>query len=346
MVTGETVATLYFVGEIMGRCRNTGRRCVVIEINNQAYNLSGFFARLGSYLLALGWAFWFRVKGKRANFYAVCPGGLTAFALGILLLPMRLFCENIVIHHHGRRWFDNPNAILGCLVFGSRMLNLTQCNAMVHRAKLSYPKVRVYPMSNACLVESRLTKDHATRPLQALGYIANLTLEKGVDTALETARACQDRDAAIRTIFAGAPQSQAVKNVLEQAVVDGLALEQRGFVSGIEKAQFFYDIDVLLFPTRYAMEVQPIVTLEALSYGLPVLATDIGCLAETLADGAGKAVSSDDDFKSIASAQVRAWAENPHLFVQARECAHMRFIALRKESLSQMEEYLLGSLCP
>ena len=53
----------------------------------------------------------------------------------------------------------------------------------------------------------------------------------------------------------------------------GEAIVELGPVAGAAKQRFFETIDIFFFPSRYRMEAQPLVMLEALSYGVATLAT-------------------------------------------------------------------------
>ncbi|MFY8195373.1 MAG: glycosyltransferase, partial [Novosphingobium sp.] len=114
-----------------------------------------------------------------------------------------------------------------------------------------------------------------------LGHLSNLSLEKGLDRFLScgfgpdgTART--DR----RLVLAGAPSTPEATEALEKAaLVLGDTLETHGAVSGERKAAFFRDIDLFVFPSLYRHEAQPLVALEALAYGKPVIALGFGYLA-------------------------------------------------------------------
>ena len=59
----------------------------------------------------------------------------------------------------------------------------------------------------------------------------------------------------------------------------------RGFVTGQEKHQLFVESDCLCFPTYYEAESFPVVLVEAMAYGLPVVTTHWRMLPELLPPG-------------------------------------------------------------
>ena len=66
------------------------------------------------------------------------------------------------------------------------------------------------------------------------------------------------------------------------AISDSSAVEYLGFVSGKEKARAFSRSDCLCFPTYYHAESFGLVLIEAMAYGLPIVATRWRSLPELL----------------------------------------------------------------
>jgi glycosyltransferase involved in cell wall biosynthesis len=58
-----------------------------------------------------------------------------------------------------------------------------------------------------------------------------------------------------------------------------------GVVTGQEKARLFAGADLFVYPTYFRLEGQPVVILEAMASGLPVISTDRGSIREMITDG-------------------------------------------------------------
>lgn len=117
-------------------------------------------------------------------------------------------------------------------------------------------------------------------------YLSNLMKDKGYDTALELANALKNINFVnFRFHFAGSWSSKSdelffynyvKKNKLESYV------KYHGLVMGKQKESLFKLANIFLFPSRYKKEVFPLSVLEALSYGLPVLAFNAGAVSEII----------------------------------------------------------------
>jgi glycosyltransferase involved in cell wall biosynthesis len=116
-----------------------------------------------------------------------------------------------------------------------------------------------------------------------------------------------------------------------------------GPVYGADKQRFFEQLDFLVFPSYYANEAEPLVVLESLSYGVPVIATKRGCLESMLAGGAGIVIDGEsDDFVTESVAFIRSSTTEDH--------AHMRVIARRtferhQEQATAVLNEVLATIC-
>jgi glycosyltransferase involved in cell wall biosynthesis len=117
---------------------------------------------------------------------------------------------------------------------------------------------------------------------------------------------------------------------VEQGLVDAALarwpnqVEYRGPVYGRDKGQFFSDIDVFLFPTRYHNESWGIVLTEALSASRPVITRSRGCIPWMIRDGCGLVVAREGDYVSAAVEQIIHWIERPDVLEAARTAAKRR----------------------
>jgi glycosyltransferase involved in cell wall biosynthesis len=105
-------------------------------------------------------------------------------------------------------------------------------------------------------------------------YVGRLSAEKGVDTLV---RAARDLDGTIEIIGDG-PERRRLAEEAPQNV------EFRGQLTGAEVRERMKRATALAIPSRW-YEGFPLVSLEAMATGTPILASRIGALAEIVADG-------------------------------------------------------------
>jgi glycosyltransferase involved in cell wall biosynthesis len=120
-------------------------------------------------------------------------------------------------------------------------------------------------------------------------FIAHCTRDKGLFDAIEAvARANANlatRRVALRLELrvAGEFLSDAERSEFERLrVANADWLTYVGFVRGDAKEAFFRTADVLLFPTYYANEGQPVALIEAMAFALPVVTTRWRAIPEAL----------------------------------------------------------------
>jgi glycosyltransferase involved in cell wall biosynthesis len=92
-----------------------------------------------------------------------------------------------------------------------------------------------------------------------------------------------------------------------------------GFVSGPKKDELFRRCDCLCFPSLYPAEGQPVTIIEALAFGLPVVATRWRGIPDLLAGSEARLID-DQDPKAIANAlkdllNAETWTMNRKLFL-------------------------------
>lgn len=114
-------------------------------------------------------------------------------------------------------------------------------------------------------------------------FLSNMLEEKGPLVLLEALAMLARRGVPFQARFAGAWRGPLSRERFASRVAS-LGLEDRvsylGPVHGAEKARLFAGSDLFALPSYYAHEALPLVVIEAMMHGLPVVATNIGALPE------------------------------------------------------------------
>jgi len=134
--------------------------------------------------------------------------------------------------------------------------------------------------------------------LSVVGSVAVMEERKGHRYLLEAARLLKDRGHRIRYLLAG---DGSLKSKLEETVRSlDLAEDVRfvGFVSDV--AQFLAGVDIFASPSLY--EGLGVAVLEAMAAGKPIVATNVGGLAESVIDSVTGILIPPRDAQALAAA--------------------------------------------
>ncbi|WP_180982504.1 glycosyltransferase family 4 protein [Methylocella silvestris] len=281
-------------------------------------------------------------RGVRRDqqFYTVFEAGFGIVYNFMVIALARLLGYNIILHHHTSQHTLVRQARFALLqrVAGRSCLNVVLSDEMAENLQFLYPRLRnVLVSQNAChIARSDGDGRPEARPNKLrVGFLSNLCREKGLDVVLDVATKCRERGLELTFVLAG-PAVGAEAEALLASGHERLGdyIEVIGPVKDKTKAAFFESIDVFLFPTRYRYEAQPLVLLEAMSYGLPAVTTNCGYIAE-LVGRQGAILEPDEDLTDSIVDQLDQMVSNRHeRFRSAEVKAH--FLRLRGTAFSQL----------
>jgi glycosyltransferase involved in cell wall biosynthesis len=171
-------------------------------------------------------------------------------------------------------------------------------------------------------------KDAATgRPLRLL-FLSNLFPEKGcfdlVD-AVESLRGRAGAGLAVRFVGEATPGVDAeMRRRAERLAGSGVSIDYLGPLAGAEKTGQYHWADIFVLPSRYRLEGQPLVLLEAMSAGLPIVTTDHSGIPYTVRDGLEGLIVPKGDVTALAAA-ISKLAEDAGLRERLGENGRKRY---------------------
>ena len=195
-----------------------------------------------------------------------------------------------VLHMHGAR-FDEYFAKAGALEQRLVRAALSSAHRVIAlsdgwRAKVleMAPSARVDVVENAVELPAPRGARRAGATCRFL-LLARMDEWKGIDDLLEACAVLRRRGVAFELTLAGpggtAGDSETIRRKLsERGVVE--CVRYVGSVRGEAKAALLAEADVYVQPSRH--EGMPIAVLEAMAWGLPVIATRVGAVAEVIED--------------------------------------------------------------
>lgn len=252
--------------------------------------------------------------GGKRTIYVSIAGGLGLIYDFITLIIVRILRWRVVIHHHNWTYLRRYSLMAYLVIFiaGRRANHIVLCKRMARELVERYGIKKYLVFSNIGLIRLKI-KERTRVDVKVVGFISNLTVDKGVRTVITLARHIKKRKSeSLKVVIAGPCYDHVLAEELREAERDGI-LEWIGAVHGADKEVFWDNVDVLVFPTRYANEAEPLVVWEAMASACPVIAYGRGCIPEQLV-GLGLTVPVGEDFCAFAVRALEQWVESPSDF--------------------------------
>jgi glycosyltransferase involved in cell wall biosynthesis len=138
-----------------------------------------------------------------------------------------------------------------------------------------------------------------------IGFLSNITFAKGLVEFFDVLTELH-RLAVPYSAYIAGPVSPDVRTTLDRLLAKTRHVNYLGPLYDEEKSKFYKRLDVLLFPTKYVNEAEPLVIHEAMQSGVHVIACARGAIPEMLSRSAGLAFD-ESSFVMSAAAAIRAF---------------------------------------
>ena len=234
---------------------------------------------------------------------------------GLLILASKAFSHcKLVIHLHGsdfRRFYENTNMMMRWFI-RETLKRVDTAIVLSDRLRSIFEglveNVSTVPNGIDFLIER-------SRPLKkkrgdvVVGYMGNLFRRKGVFDLLSAVPRVLEADSNVEFRFAGAWWGQETdlrrdvdKFITQHELQDRVKFV--GSVDGESKIRFLTEVDIFVFPSWN--EGSPLVILEAMATGCPVISTDdVGGIPDLVDDGVTGVLVEKENPRQIADAIMR-----------------------------------------
>ena len=204
----------------------------------------------------------------------------------VLVVVIRLLRKKVVLWHHSFRYVNQYDWRIALLVqlAGRRQFHVFLCSTMKIGFSTKYGERADLILSNTTLIDcpSRQPRSilEAKTSVLKIGYFSRVSRDKGIDRFLLIARRLRSE----KFSFVAAGKINIRDGDFERALEQS-DVAYRGETMEQDKWKYLSDLDLLLFPSRYISEAEPVAVIEAILLGVPVLATARGCLGTLLSTG-------------------------------------------------------------
>lgn len=302
-LTGMTEISLQVV-----RYFNENYKCVGKTISKKEKEKTIVWSFRKHILLVIGAMRLCLTKPFKTSLYIVLDSGNGSWGSLLIALIARFTATPLIVHHHVFSYFNEPvtPVKLFFMVSGKDATHVVLCNRMKEKLNLAFgadKKSIVISNKNilfpVCAIDGKVSYHKAAcrKGVLKVGFLSNITFDKGIVDYISTIIKLEKTGIKIHSSIAGPATSEGVEEVIKKFISQQPAGHERkwlGSVYGKEKENFYKDIDVLLFPTRYYNEAEPLIIYEAQRYSCVVLSNMRGCIEEQLPPEC--ICSNEDDF--------------------------------------------------
>lgn len=302
----------------------------------------GPFSKLASAIASCAFLISARTHGY-ATLYLAPHSGAGLIYSWLIALTSRCCGYGLVVHYHSYRNMGRHTRMMaGFLALcGPNALHIVLAPPMARDLRRLYRSARhVTVLSNSTFIPPRpVERAFAGRRLR-VGHLSNLSREKGIGSVLDCMRELWSRGIEVELWLAGpAEDAETGRMIAEAQAKFGDRINYLGRLSASDVRRFYDDIDIFLFPTAYEHEAEPLVIVDAVSAGVPVIATDRGCIGYLLGVTGGRVLPADD-FVAQSVEQIAAWARDPGQLAAVSAHAQARFVELHEHSRLQLDRLL------
>lgn len=326
---------------VLSKFRAAGIQPLVLDVAADDLNRS-FFARLSRFPKVLRNLFLLskiNAAGQLCLYMSV-SGGMGQLYEFMFVMIARVRNMRVFLHHHSYSYLNRYSLLTHLLACSSgRSANhILLSPRMKFLFRSLYGACNVYHVSNSAFLDleasRRLLSNYDSI---ALGFIGNVTAEKGIFIFLDLVAALSGQFCSVRGKIAGPCQDSKTFQLLNERLAELPQIEYLGPRYGAAKDSFYQSIDILIFPSLYFNEAEPVVLLEAISRGIPVVAYAVGSIPDVITSDCGILIEPREPFVPPAINAISSFISDQTLLQKASSASSRRFELLRSESQKEFD---------
>jgi glycosyltransferase involved in cell wall biosynthesis len=248
--------------------------------------------------------------------------GLSAFLIDSLMIRvLRHFKIPYVLYFHGAGYLKYAGHSVALVSHMVKDVLSSSCGGMIlgeglkEDVRMFIPENRLFILPNTVPdmnPDRRMPTCPDGNPVRIV-FLANLDPSKGPMEFLHMAKMLIFQERNVKFILAGNPHNAIFSDQLRQFILqEGLQdyVDMPGGIYGSEKAALFGSSDIFVYPTQ--KDAFPLVNLEAMQWGIPIITSPIGAIPEAVLDGINGYIVNPRNIQEIVT-KVLMLVHNPKL---------------------------------
>ena len=261
------------------------------------------------------------VTAKGVGFYKDLPIALLA----------KLFKKNVVLHFHNKGVSANQHRILDHFLY-KRLFKNSKVILLSERLFEDISKYvdrdDVFYCPNGIPIIEFVNNNRTTQnTIPQLLFLSNLIESKGVYTLLDALATLKNEGVVFHCNFVGGEGDVSFEHLSFK--IQSLKLDDYVTYLGAKYDEEKYEIlsssYCLIFPTYYEMECYPLVLLEAMMFGLPIISTNNGGINDIIKHNKTGFIVKEKNPKNLAD-KIKELIDNPQLAKQMGVSGKTRFL--------------------
>ena len=216
--------------------------------------------------------------------------GASVYRKMLLAWIVFLFGKPLIFHTHGgdvaKRFPTLPAPLRRMIAWTYRRADLVIALGEAWRRfyidAMGVEDDRAIILRNPVPMPATLPTRPAAPPLRLL-YLGMLSEPKGAFDLIDAIASMPEEDrSGLRLIMAGHGEIDRARSIVAAQKLEQV-IEIRGWIGPVERDALFRDVHGLVLPSHF--EGMPMALLEAMSFGLAVIATPVGAIPDVVVDG-------------------------------------------------------------
>jgi glycosyltransferase involved in cell wall biosynthesis len=275
--------------------------------------------------------------------YISISAGLGQLYETVFILIARFKNCNIYIHHHSFEYIKQKSYLTSFLLFvsGKATINIVLSDKMREKFKYFYPRAKkIVVLSNISFVDTPIYKKTLKSKYDTIGYLGYLTEEKGIHEFINMAVELNKIGLLSLAIIAGPYISNQMKYYILELEKKYNFIQYWGKIKDDQKNKFFNTIDYFITPTK--SDAEPLVIYEALSYGIPVITYNEGCIGEQIGTSklCGKLILQNEPFMENAIPWIQERIKLPEIYRNSSNAVRIYFTRKKIIALEGLESFI------
>jgi len=255
------------------------------------------------------------------TYIAFSPFGLGFYRDLCFVGLAKLFASKAYLHLHGTGLASTRSGIKSAMLkWMLRQSKLILISPSLYQDISKFTKKSNVTIIENCVDDPGIHKRERQDCIKIL-YMANLDERKGVKKAIEAFSELKGKGLNGRLVIAGADTAFLTRESLQNYINDQYPeikedIQLFGPAYGNDKHNLFASSDIFLYPTQH--DAAPLVVLEALSHGLPVVCSAQGALPDMIYHGENGFISPSNSAKEYCSLLEASATDIDRLSISAR----------------------------